>query len=263
MLRLPISDALVRWRTITGHDEIAVAESGVGIGAALALATACALKVDGEPWEALPLGDLDVLVAARRREARGDAFVAEGNCGNCGEAMDVQFSITAYVAHHAPRRPRGALAAADGWWQLTPALAVRVPTVADVLAAADEDDPRGALLRRCTRGANGAPVREARLITVAERGMAMLAPTLRGEVDGSCPGCSATVLLEVDLRELCMNELRFLADGVYDEVHLLASNYGWSQSDILDMPSARRARYADLIVGRSAYVVSDEVISIA
>jgi hypothetical protein len=262
MLRLPISGAHVRWRPVTGHDEIAVAESGVGIPAALALATACAVEVQGYPWEALPLGDLDFLVAARRREARGDTFVAAGSCGDCGEAVDVRLGITAYVAHHAPRRPRGAVPAADGWWQLNPALAVRVPTVGDVLAAAAEDDPRGALLRRCTRGEDGAPVRGGRLLTAAERGMAALAPTLRGEVDGSCPECAATVLLEVDLRELCMSDLRFLADGVYDEVHLLASTYGWSQSDILDMPVSRRGRYADLILGRSAYVVSDEVISV-
>jgi hypothetical protein len=109
MLRLPISGAHVLWRPINGHDEIAVAESGVGIAAALALAAACAVEVEGGPWEGLPLGDLDVLVAARRREARGDAFVAAGSCGNCGEAVDVQFGITAYVAHHAPRRRARAL----------------------------------------------------------------------------------------------------------------------------------------------------------
>ena len=40
--------------------------------------------------------------------------------------------------------------------------------------------------------------------------MATLGPTLRADVAGSCPECEAGVLLDVDARELCLTELRFL-----------------------------------------------------
>ena len=71
------------------------------------------------------------------------------------------------------------------------------------------------------------------------------------DVVGTCPECSAVVVLDTDVRELCMAELRFLAASVYDDVNLLASVYRWTQDAILDLPSARRRRYADMIAGRS------------
>jgi hypothetical protein len=61
------------------------------------------------------------------------------------------------------------------------------------------------------------------------------------------------VLLDVDAREICLAELRFLAGSVLEDVHLLASAYGWSERDILDLPSARRASYAEYVrAGRGA-----------
>ena len=76
--------------------------------------------------------------------------------------------------------------------------------------------------------------------------MSVLGPTLRADVAGICPECSADVLLDVDARELCLTELRFLANSVLDDVHLIASAYGWPEAAILDLPSARRSRYAEL-----------------
>jgi hypothetical protein len=122
----------------------------------------------------------------------------------------------------------------------------RLPVAADVLAVGEDDDPRTALLSRCVRGALAR--RGAR---AAEHAMATLAPTLRADVAGTCPECSANVLLDVDARELCLTELRFLAATVYDDVNLIASTYRWTQAAILNLPSTRRRRYADMIAGRS------------
>jgi hypothetical protein len=82
--------------------------------------------------------------------------------------------------------------------------------------------------------------------------MARLAPTLRADIAGTCPECGSEVLLDVDARELCLAEVRFLARSVYDDVHLIASVYRWTQDQILGLPSARRRHYADLISGRAA-----------
>jgi hypothetical protein len=83
--------------------------------------------------------------------------------------------------------------------------------------------------------------------------MEAVAPTLRSDVEGSCPECDEPVLLDVDVREFCLAELRFLAGSVLEDVHLLASAYGWSERDILDLPSARRASYAEYVrAGRGA-----------
>ena len=244
MVRLPISGLRAQWRPSDGHDDIAVADSAPGLAGALIYASR---RVDVDA-AALPIGDLDLLVVAGRRELRGDTLVAEGHCQQCAARVDVQFSLAAYAEHRRPRASRAALPSSDGWFALrvAPEVLFRPPTVADVLAAADAADARAALLDRCTRGRL-----TSRLVRRLEAALASVAPTLRADVVGTCPECSAVVVLDTDVRELCMAELRFLAASVYDDVNLLASVYRWTQDAILDLPSARRRRYADMIAGRS------------
>lgn len=261
MICLPISGVRAEWQASTGRDDMSLADSGTGLAAALACVNQCAVDADGWPLNgtALPVGDLDLLVVARRRDLLGDSLVAEGRCARCGAAVDVRFSLADYVAHNRVRVPRGAAAAADGWWELARHdVRIRVPSVQDVLAAAAAPDPHAELIARCLSGTlSRASVR------AAERAMESLGPTLRTDVTGTCPECGDAVVLDVDARELCLSELRFLASVVYDDVHLIATSYGWTQDAILDMPSARRRRYADLISGNVSASVSSGWLSSA
>jgi len=154
--------------------------------------------------------------------------------------------------------PRGAQPDPDepGWWLLavsSPALVrLRVPTVDDVLDAAADDDPRAFLLSRCVR-----PHPLTVPLRVVEHAMASLGPTLRSDVAGTCPECARGVLLDVDAREMCLTDLRYLARAVYDDVHLIASTYGWGPDEILRMPTTRRHRFAELISGAGAPVLEE------
>lgn len=193
---------------------------------------------------ALPVGDVDALVADLRRERLGDRLVAEAACLRCAARIDIDFGLADYLAHHRPRPTRSAVPADEsGWWRLRHAQTwFRLPTAGDVLAAGPGPDGRQALVGACVRGDRSAgPVR------AAERAMAALAPTLRSQVEGTCPECATTVGLDVDVRELCLEELVFLAGGVLDEVHLLASAYHWTERDILDLTSRRRICYAERV----------------
>jgi hypothetical protein len=261
MIRLPISGVRAEWRASTGRDDIALADSRAGLAAALACVNRCVVDADGSPVDgaALPVGDLDLLVVARRRDLLGDSLVAEGSCTRCAAAVDVRFSLAAYVGHNRVRVPRGVTAAEDGWWELSRhAVRVRVPAVQDVLAASAASDPRGELIARCLSGTlSPAAVR------AAERAMESLGPTLRADVAGTCPECGAAVVLDVDARELCLSELGFLASVVYDDVNLIATRYGWTQDAILDMPSVRRHRYADLISGNVGASLSGAELDLA
>ncbi len=244
MITLPISDQQARWRPSNGHDDIALADCPPGLAGAVDYVSRC-VSVDAS---LLPVGDLDLLVVARRRELRGDTLLAEGRCAQCAAAVDVQLSLAAYVDHHRPRSSRSAVATTGGWFALRswPDVSFRAPTVADVLSAADSAFPGDAVFTLCTRGAVSP-----RAAWALETALTRLAPTLRAEVAGTCPECSASVLLDLHARELCMAELRFLAASVYDDVNLIASVYHWAQDVILELPSARRRRYADMIAGRT------------
>jgi len=255
MLALPISGVQATWRPATGRDDIALADGALGLEGAVEY-VGSAVRFDPAVEAAdLPIGDVDLLVVWDRRERRGDTMVAEGRCGRCLEPVDVRFSLAAYAAHHRPRPSRRAEEIGEGWFRLRGGDAeFRVPTAGDVLAAATSADPRSELLERCVRGA-AAPA-TARSIEAA---MARLAPTLRAAVAGTCPECGAAFELEVDARELCMAELRRDAITVYDDVNLIATAYGWSQDDILALPSARRRRYAGTIAGRLPEALTREL----
>lgn len=250
MIRLPISGVRAQWRSATGHDDIALADSLPGLAGALAYVARAVSDSDGTSLDpgTLPVGDLDLLVVARRRELRGDTLIAEGRCDQCDAVVDVQFSLAAYADHHRPRPARAVSPLPDepGWWHLRSLdVTFRVPVAADVLAAMGADDARAELLSNCVRG----PVAR-RVSRAVEHAMETLAPTLRADVAGTCPECLADVLLDVDARELCLAELRFVAATVYDDVNLIASAYRWTHEAILSLPSAWRRRYADMIAGR-------------
>src|SRR5258708_34337581 len=180
------------------------------------------------------MGDIGVLVPARRRDGRGDVLVAEGRCEHCGVAVDLRFSLSDYASHRRPRRPRGVTPAEEaGWWRLNRhEISFRVPLASDVVTIMSSPRPRAELLARCVRGSVN--VLAARAV---ERAMAAIAPTLWADVAGSCPECGSSVPHDLDLREPCLLALRFLSASVYDHVNLIASVYHWAENAILSLES--------------------------
>lgn len=246
MPRTPVSGRTVRWRESDGHDDLLLVEGRPGLETAVALVTRRSGGGGTDPVDArcLPVGDVDMLVVDLRRERLGERLVAEAACAQCAARIDIDFTLTDHLGHHRPRPARSAVPADEpDWWRLRHAQTwFRLPTAGDVLAAGNGEDGHRALLEACVRGD-----RSARTVRAAERAMAALAPTLRSEVAGTCPECGAAVRLDVDVRELCLEELAFLAGGVLDEVHLLASAYHWSERHILTLPSSRRICYAERV----------------
>jgi hypothetical protein len=243
MAHLPISGLQARWHPETGRDDLDLLEHPCGLEAAVRHASRAVRAADGSDLDVagLPVGDVERLIVQRRRERLGDEFVAEGSCGACASPVDVHFSLSAFLGHQRPRRARGAeLCGEPGWWRLRGTTTIfRAPSARDVLAASASEAPRRELQARCVRGGN-----ELRRV---ERALAVLAPTLRADMGGSCPECGAEVVLDVDVRELCLAELGFLARAVLEEVHLIAVSYHWTEATILDLPSVRRGWYSELI----------------
>ena len=219
-----------------------------GLAGAVAYASNGAEAADGAPLDAagLPIGDLDLLIVSRRREILGDAFVAEGACPGCSAPVDVHLSLAEYARHHRPRTTRAALPAREpGWWRLRAReVTFRLPVAADVLAVAGQADARLLLARDASAEVTTpGPARW-------PAGRWSPRPGAAGRGRRDCPECCADVVLDVDTRELCLTELRFLANSVLDDVHVIATAYGWTQAAILGLPSSRRTRYAGLITGR-------------
>lgn len=273
--RLPVSGIEVTLRQPAGADDILLAEADrFEPRVALALVAALARPADGGAvdWAGVTLTDLDATLLAIRRMVLGNRVESSVRCGTggdpdhdgatgatgtagCGARIDLGFRITDYLEQHRPHIPRGVTRCDDPAWfqfqfQFQPQLQIdgadvrfRPPSNADLAAIAAEPDGERELARRCIEPGE-VPARLRRRI---ERAMEAIAPSLYGELEGSCPECGATVAIAFDPQRYVVDELRQRAAFVFEEVHLIAERYRWSEDAILTMPRARRARYAELI----------------
>jgi hypothetical protein len=249
---LPASRREVAMRLPTGRDELALIEAG-GSEPARAIAFADRLAGEGLDAAGLPAPDLDALLLRLRQALLGDRMLAQTQCAapGCRARGHIAFGVEAYLAHHAPRAPRlrryrvASCPDAPDWFALQAAetsARFRLPTAADERDAVGSPDPAAALAERCL-----APIPFPRsLRRAAEAAMSALAPSLAGPLAGACPQCGAGLVAPFDPRRYVLAELRARAGFVAAEVDALAARYHWSESAILDMPSARRAAYADM-----------------
>lgn len=63
------------------------------------------------------------------------------------------------------------------------------------------------------------------------------------QVTTLCPHCGREGSHAIDLETLALNQLAGLQQRLFRENHRLARAYGWSESDILQVPRVRRLRY--------------------
>jgi hypothetical protein len=244
---LPVSGISLAVRGPAGADEVFVVETTLApLPALLELARRVTSSATGGPLDldSLPATDLDAAALMIRRAWIGDTIRTDTACAapGCGERIDVAFGIGDYLARHRPRRPRGVIETpGESWFTLSGAqVRFRIPTVADLLAAAAVDQPALALSGRCIE----APQVPRALARRLDHALAALAPGLDDLIGGACPACGEVVTMRFDPSAYVLAELRNVFSGVYLEVHALAAAYGWPEEAILALPRTRRRRYA-------------------
>src|SRR6185437_9682311 len=215
---------------------------------ALELIGRVAQAVGGEAvrWQDLPICDLDALLLRIRQMVFGDLIRADVACSaaGCGKRIDIAFGIDRYLEHHSPRSARNAIQAPEGgWMRLGGEIDFRLPTGADQMALRFHPDPYRELIRRCIRPSNIS----ASLIRRVERTMETLAPSLAHELNGACPECGASFAVFFDPRGFTLAELRGQAVFFFEDAHLLAEQYHWSEAEIVRLPRDRRLRYAEMV----------------
>lgn len=246
---LPVSGVDLVVREPTGADELFVAETTLApVPAVLELARRVGGSAAGPlDWPGLPATDLDAVALTIRQSWIGDAIRTDAACPGpgCRERIDVSFGIGDYLEHHRPRRPRGVTQAPDeGWFTLAGAtVRFRIPTVADLLAAAAGRRPAETLSGRCI----DAPEISRALARRLDHALSSLAPSLDDLLGGTCPACGQDVTMRFDPVAYTLTELRNTFSGIHWETHALAAAYGWPEATILALPRARRRSYASII----------------
>jgi len=249
MVALPVSGLEAGLRGPAGEEDLLLSEAPRRDTALTLRLLAALIRTEaGEPrWEELTVTDLQALVLELRRLMFGDLVQGHSRCDaqGCGARVDITFRLSDYLRHHLPRRCRDAAASdEEGWYRLRGAeVTFRLPRATDRLAVEGREGAEQAMLERCVRPS----VLPARLLGRVLRAMEALAPSLADVIEGSCPECGTPIAVYFDPEDFTLRELRAQSARVFEEIHLLAKRYHWSEEQILRLPGTRRARYAELI----------------
>jgi hypothetical protein len=173
-----------------------------------------------------------------------DAMPLQAECVRCDEAFEIELSLVAIceLGHEAERTPvieieledaqaivlRRPTGADQRRWQAEPE-ATDASMLADLLVSAP---PLESLSEQLTRIA--AAMQTADLLTAFQ-------------VSYVCPQCSHADDLALDLEGALLTRLQTQAQLLTLDVHRLASRYGWSEAQILELPPHRRAAYLRLL----------------
>ncbi|MGY1690610.1 T4 family baseplate hub assembly chaperone [Geodermatophilus sp. SYSU D01105] len=209
------------------------------------------LGVDAARRPGLSVGQRDALLLDLRGELFGPAVVAVTSCPGCGERVELDFDVDD-VRVPPPGDPTEAFEFRhDGY-----TVRARPPTAGDLVAletARSAPEGRALLLGRCVvsvrRGDAEVALTELPDGVHAELAarMAEADPQADTRLVLTCPACGRTWSAIFDIVSFLWQELDDWTRGLLQDVHGLASVYGWSEADILAMSPARRTLYLDLV----------------
>ncbi|MHC4920328.1 MAG: T4 family baseplate hub assembly chaperone [Planctomycetota bacterium] len=136
-------------------------------------------------------------------------------------------------------------------------LKFRLPTsrdLAKIAGLSDVNDARSLLLSRCIesakRGENLIALDDlpSEAVSAIEDALTSLDPLAEIRLNLVCAECDHSWEVLFDIQAFLWQELRRKAQRLLEEIHMLASNYSWSESAILAMSDARRQYYLGLIL---------------
>lgn len=195
----------------------------------------------------VPVGRRDRDLFALRRTLFGERLNGRLSCQNCDTEQEFDFDVANVL--------RGEVAGTDDLWVEAGEwrVSVRLPTSGDLLAAAaaGPQEARHVLLTRCALAVqrHGRPV-DGELPTEVQARMAAAISAADSGADVRlsmrCVECGYLNSATVDIVSYLWAELDAWARGIMLDVHLLASAYGWNETEVLALSPTRRRYYLEL-----------------
>lgn len=185
----------------------------------------------------VPLGQRNQLLASLRERIFGRALELTADCPACGERMEFPLPPEALPAKELATGPIE-----------VGGLNFQLPTtrhLARISTLGDADEAARALLRACASTPEALPEDEQldTLLAEVEAKLDEADPWADLSITVVCPVCAHADEVLFDPGSVLWDALDGEAQHLLDEVHLLASRYGWSEAEILKLGSMRRNAY--------------------
>jgi hypothetical protein len=190
----------------------------------------------------IDVGTRDVLLARLFRLVAGDQAPACADCPGCGSVLEVPVNVAAVAALPVHEPGERLSVRVDG-----AEVPFRLPTTADLIALDGwpADRARAALLSACL-GFEPDATPGAETEAAVEIAMEQAAPAGAIDLLVRCPACGLDSSVPLDVPALLWAEIEAQAFTLIRDVHALATSYGWTEPDVLDLSPRRRAMYLDL-----------------
>jgi hypothetical protein len=256
---LPAGDASASRHSISAEQLLEVWEQGqdqVHVEKALMILTVAHPNVSRETLAKLTIGQRDASLIALRESLFGVQLTSLTDCPACGDGLELSFNVLD-IRTSSAAQPIATLTLNQSGYELE----LRLPNSLDLLALTDcssTAEMRSKLVERCVRpvGCEGQSesvelLKEmpSEIVELAIKQIGDADPQADIEINLLCPSCRHGWQTYFDIVTYLWTELHAWALRMLREVHLLASNYGWRESDILRMSSWRRHRYLELLIG--------------
>ncbi len=201
----------------------------------------------------LPLGERDFfLLSAYKQNFAAELEVCD-QCGECDETIEFRLPIDELLSARIAAVPALLEVAAEGWvvaCKPLHSMAV-IETQREMSPEANDDfeDVGRRVTKRLIervsesgteRGINDLPTPV--LDVVADR-CCTIHPLAEVKVHPRCPECEHQWSAVLDITGFLSQRINLLADRLLHQIHRLASHYGWTEDDILNLSAARRAAY--------------------
>ena len=194
--------------------------------------------------------DRDRMLATVYMRIYGQRIESTVSCEHCHEKFDLDFSLPDLLESLNPEKTHMAevQAGQDGTYSLSDGLQFRLPTGEDEIAVMGlaQEEAEQELLRRCILNASEDFDFQNRAGEI-EAVMEAIAPLINLELDAQCPECGQEQQVHFDLQHFLLSALSGERAQLMQEIHTLASNYGWSLTDILNLPRSQRRSLANLV----------------
>lgn len=209
-------------------------------------------ELSSESLSEIILGERNKKLLDIHQQMFGSVLQGYIECSECGEALDLEFEIGdfgfASISH---------ISETHSIKQGNLTVEIRLPNSNDLNALEslnNIEEGRRLLLSRCILECHrdGSDISFQDIsedeLGFIEEAVSSLDPRLEVVFDLQCPECAHTWKTPLEIGSFLWSEYDVYARQLLENVHVLASNYGWSEKNILSMSQQRRKYYLERLM---------------